>query len=120
MSYLEHTANRLEKYLIRLKKIIGEWCQRDAEAVYTGAVLIKPDMSHMKVFPNFYLKDKTYVSCSPDLSDLEEKILTVLTNWEDYYNMRTLAKEVINTSWNFDEHIKILEDDVLNLFREEV
>jgi hypothetical protein len=103
--------------LFRSKIVIGawgagEWCQRDAEAVYTGAVLIKPDMSHMEVFPNFYLKDKTYVSCSPGLLDLEQKILGVLANWESYYNMRTLAKNMIDQSWDFSTHIKILEKDI--------
>ena len=83
--------------------------------MYTGAVLVKPDMSHMEVYPNFYIKDKTYVSCSPGLEDLEEKILTILSNWQDYSNMRRQGKEILMQSWNFDEHRTILERDIAHI-----
>jgi hypothetical protein len=63
----------------------GEYAIRDLEAMQFGCILIKPDMSHMDGIPNIFYKDKTYISCKPDLSDLEEKIEYAVSNYETIY-----------------------------------
>jgi hypothetical protein len=47
----------------------GEVCYRDFEAAIGGAVLIKPDMSHVETWPNIF-NDKSYISLSWDLNEL--------------------------------------------------
>ena len=51
----------------------GEVCWRDFEAMGAGAVLLKPDMSHLKLANDYFRPFETYVPLSWDLSDLREK-----------------------------------------------
>lgn len=55
----------------------GEVCWRDFEAMFTGSLLLKPDMSHLDCAPEAFFPRDTYVPLAWDLSDLEEKV--------DYY-----------------------------------
>lgn len=48
----------------------GEVCYRDFEAAIGGAVLIKPDMSHVETWPNIFT-DKSYIPLSWDLNELD-------------------------------------------------
>lgn len=50
----------------------GEVCYRDFEAIACGALLIKPDMSHLATRPGLYQPMQTYVPVKWDLSDLHE------------------------------------------------
>lgn len=52
----------------------GEVCWRDFEAVLTGAVLLKQDMSHVLTDPDIFVPNETYVPVRWDLSDFEEKV----------------------------------------------
>lgn len=51
----------------------GEVCFRDFEAILAGALLFKPDMSHLVTWPNVYIPNETYVPLKWDGSDLMEK-----------------------------------------------
>lgn len=73
----------------------GEWCWRDYEAFYTGAVLIKPESSFVKSVPDVYQNNYTYVPCKYDFSDLKEKIQYVLDNYEDFLSMRKTARQLL-------------------------
>ncbi len=48
----------------------GEVCWRDYEAFATGAMLLKPDMAHVRTFPSVFLPGETYVPLRWDSSDL--------------------------------------------------
>jgi hypothetical protein len=52
----------------------GEVCIRDFEAVLHGCVLVKPDMDHIETWPNIYIKNKTYIPLSWDLTFFDEWI----------------------------------------------
>lgn len=52
----------------------GEICWRDFEALSVGALLIKPDVSHIDLRPNVLIPNETYVPIKWDCSDLAEKI----------------------------------------------
>ncbi|MHA7814291.1 MAG: glycosyltransferase [Phycisphaerales bacterium] len=52
----------------------GEVCFRDYEAVVSGALLVKPDMSHLQTEPNIYVADETYLPIAWDYSDAPEAI----------------------------------------------
>lgn len=64
---------------IRQSKIIlspfgwGELCYRDFEAVRNGALLLKPDMSHLETWPDVFLPFETYVPFSWDAEELIER-----------------------------------------------
>jgi len=62
---------------------VGEFCYRDYESIVCGATLLKPDMSHLETWPDFYKDNETYIAHKWDLSDLNEKIDFLLNN-DDY------------------------------------
>jgi hypothetical protein len=51
----------------------GELCLRDFETVRSGALLLKPDMSHLETWPDIFISGETYVPFSWDAEDLVEK-----------------------------------------------
>jgi hypothetical protein len=56
----------------------GEVCYRDFEAVIGGAVLIKPDMSHVETWPNIFT-NKSYISLSWNLNELDSFDIDMLS-----------------------------------------
>ncbi len=58
----------------------GELCWRDIESILAGAVLIKPDMSHLKTLPDIYRPGVTYLPVKWDFSDLEEVVRMALAD----------------------------------------
>lgn len=58
----------------------GELCWRDIEAILAGAVLLKPDMSHLLTEPDLYRDGETYVAVRWDFADLEEKTRSLLAD----------------------------------------
>jgi hypothetical protein len=69
----------------------GELCLRDYEAVLNGALLLKPDMSHLETWPDVFVPDETYVSCDWDAADLVEKA-------ERYLDDETARKRIARTA----------------------
>ena len=58
----------------------GEVCWRDYEASYAGALLVKPDMSHIETAPDIFSADETYLACAWDFSDLGDVVERGLSN----------------------------------------
>jgi hypothetical protein len=58
----------------------GEVCHRDFEAVIFGSLLLKPNMSHMKTYPDVYIPYETYVPLDWDCGDFFEKVDFYLSN----------------------------------------
>ncbi len=92
----------------------GEVCTRDFEAFMYGAMLIKMDMSHMKTYPDIYIKDKTYMSIDWDFSNFNEVIDYILTErgkkevFEIAQNGQAMYKKYLTTKAKkeeFAEHI---------------
>jgi hypothetical protein len=50
----------------------GELCLRDFEAVLGGALLLKPDMSHLETWPDVFVPGESYAPFSWDGEDLIE------------------------------------------------
>lgn len=50
----------------------GEICWRDAECWISGCTLIKPDMSHLSTWPDYFIPHETYVPFSWDFADFGE------------------------------------------------
>ncbi|MDC7223534.1 MAG: glycosyltransferase [Spirochaetales bacterium] len=73
----------------------GELCFRDFEAVMSGALLIKPDMSHLDTWPDIFIPYETYVpvrwdgedlveTCEKYLVDEKERVRIARNAWEHY------------------------------------
>lgn len=60
----------------------GELCWRDIEAFQSGAVLVKPDMSHLETLPDLYEPGETYLPIRWDFDDLEEVVASALADDE--------------------------------------
>lgn len=68
----------------------GEVCWRDYEAIANGAVLLKPDMSHIQTDPDIFIAHETYMPVKWDLSDFADKV-DVLLN-DDALRMRLTSQ----------------------------
>ena len=90
--YLIKYRSRIKKKyfideLVKSKIVIspfgyGEICFRDFEAFQTNSCLLKPDMSHLETWPNYYVSGSTYISYKWDFSDIEENIDLLMS--DDY------------------------------------
>ncbi len=69
----------------------GEVCWRDFEAIFSGALLIKPDMGHLATNPNIYIPYETYVPCKWDFSDLDDRCTYYLNNESERSRITTNA-----------------------------
>ncbi len=58
----------------------GELGVRDYEAFIFGAILLKPDMSHMETWPSIFVERETYQPFSWSFEDLESIISDLLQN----------------------------------------
>ena len=75
----------------------GELCWRDIEAFMTGAVLIKPDMSHLETQPDLFEPWVTYVPVQWDFSDLEEVICGLAQDSEQLTKISQAAYDRVGT-----------------------
>ena len=58
----------------------GEVCWRDYEAILSGAVLLKPDMSHIETDPDVFVAGETYLPVRWDLADFEAQVRLAFAN----------------------------------------
>jgi hypothetical protein len=58
---------------------LGEITLKYFECFLSGSLLLKPDMSHMDTWPNFYVDGETCITHNWDLHDVEEKIIWALS-----------------------------------------
>ncbi len=73
---------------------VGEITLRDFEIIICGAALVKPDMSHLKTWPDLYQPDKTYVSHKWDLSDFDAKLDYLQENPEKAVDLAAGAQDI--------------------------
>ena len=89
----------------------GEVCWRDYEAIMCGALLVKPDMSHIQTAPDIFVPYETYVPVAWDFSDLAEKLEYYLANDAVRQRIVNQAYETLHSYANSDaflEQFKII------------
>ena len=72
----------------------GEICYRDFESFAYGATLVKPDMSQITTFPEFFIKGETYVSIDWDFNNFDaivegigsHEYMAIAQKGQDLYN----------------------------------
>lgn len=77
------SQNRYNRELTRSRIVLspfgwGELCLRDFEAVLSGALLLKPDMSHLETWPDVFSPGETYAPFSWEADDLVETAMRYL------------------------------------------
>lgn len=92
---------------------LGEITLKDFEVFLTGGALLKPDMSHMETWPNFFQADKTMAVHRWDMSDFTEVLDYLLANDERrmeisqegqrLYEQHTVGRDAAEL---FIEHLK--------------
>ena len=65
---------------------------------------MKPDISHLDTFPNYFDEYKTYIPTSWDHEDLIDKLIRVRNNYEDYI---AVAKNAQNIFKKYNEDAKL-------------
>ena len=73
----------------------GEVCWRDFEAVFSGALLLKPRMDHARVEPDIFVDGKTYVAIEWDGSDYREKVAYYLAHEDERQRIAENAYAVV-------------------------
>ena len=58
----------------------GEMTWKDFEIFMNGIALLKPNMSHIETWPNYYIENETYLPYRWDASNLRELIERVVSN----------------------------------------
>ena len=87
------------RYFVMLKKSLvsvspfgwGEINYRDFEAIISKTVLYKPDLDHIETWPNFFIKNKTYVNFNWDMNNFEKKLLKLTSNKKKCLKISTAA-----------------------------
>jgi len=72
----------------------GETAYRDFEAMFCGAVLVKPPMRHVATWPgNLFVPDETFIECGLQFEDAVEIVKRVGRDWPKYRTMRETARK---------------------------
>lgn len=71
----------------------GEFTYKDYETFIAGGLLVKPDMSHMVTWPDFYRADETILTHNWDLSDLDKTIERGLADAKASVEMAQCAQD---------------------------
>lgn len=50
----------------------GEICYRDFESFFYGATLLKPTVDHMDTFPDFFIKNETYIPIDWNFDNIKD------------------------------------------------
>ena len=72
---------------------LGEITLKDFEVFMTGALLFKPDMSHMETWPNFFVAGETMVTHKWNLEDFLEQLDDINTNYQKYLEIAVAGQE---------------------------
>ena len=72
----------------------GEFAYRDYEAFVSGAALVKPSMSHLETFPDYYRDNETMLPLRWDLADLESTLSRALERAAETQEIARIAQNV--------------------------
>jgi len=82
----------------------GEIGVRDYEAFIFGAVLLKPDMTHMSSWPDIFVPNETYVPVKWGFEDLEKRIDGLLDNDQERERIAANGQEAYRRSISNEGH----------------
>ncbi len=71
----------------------GEYAMRDYEAFIGGALLLKPDMSHLETYPALYRDGETMIAHRWDAEDLLERLDAIHSNYQEFLDIAKCGQE---------------------------
>ena len=83
----------------------GEICIRDFETFICHSCLIKPDMSLVETWPNYYIKNKSYVSFNWNMEDFNDCINNILNQNKKIKEISDYGREIY-TKFNMKKESK--------------
>lgn len=85
-------------------------CYRSFEGLYAGCIVVQPDCSYMKSWPNIYTPGEAFVACDIDFVDVLDITNSIIENWDKLQEKRhNNKKKLLDTYWNeqsLGEHLK--------------
>ena len=72
----------------------GEICVRDFETFICHSCLMKPDMSLIETWPNYYIKDKSYVSFNWNMEDFNDRLNNILNQNKKIKEISDFGREI--------------------------
>lgn len=90
VSQKDYYKEMLQSYAVISPFGWGEICTRDFEAFAYSLALIKPDVSHMKTYPNWFEANKTYIPIKWDYSNFDS-ILDLFSTEEGRQKVKDIA-----------------------------
>ena len=100
----------------------GEIFPRDLEAAMYGSVLLKVDMSYIDTTPDVWIDGETYIACKRDFSDLNEKVMKILGNYENYHYIIENARKKFQEEMSYEKlaiHLHKMFRNLTNIETEE-
>ncbi len=88
---------------------------KDFETFLCGALLVKPDMSHLETYPDLYREGETFVSHSWVLTDLMETIEEILANDQRRIDIARNGQDLYRWHVSTDEGRTQFVERLLNL-----
>lgn len=73
---------------------LGEITLKDFEVFLTGGLLLKPEMSHMETWPNFYRAGETMITHTWGLTDLCQVIDDALARYDELVGVAERGQEI--------------------------
>ena len=77
----------------------GEVNIKDFEAFLSGALLLKPTMEGIETYPNLFVDGQTMVGHSWDLSDVNEKLESILASYQEFVEIAEEGQRRYRDYW---------------------
>lgn len=100
MPRIEYDTKMTQSRIVLSPWGFGETAYRDYEALYAGAVLIKPDSGFVNTWPDVFINGVTYIPCASDWSDLKDRVKYVMDNWKSLESMRVSNRDLLLSYWS--------------------
>lgn len=71
---------------------LGEITLKDFEVFLTGGILLKPDMSHMETWPNFFEDGRSFVAFDWNGDNLQEKLADMLGGYPRFVEIARVGQ----------------------------
>lgn len=76
-------------------------CYRSFEGLYAGCIVVQPDCSYMKSWPNIYISNQHYVACDNNFVDVPQIVDSIVENWEQWREKRINSRNILlQNYWN--------------------
>ncbi len=74
----------------------GAYNWRDYEAIYLGALLVKPNTDFLETYCDLFRAGENYVECDQNFANLQSVLKDCLENYNDYTPIRENALKTLN------------------------